>query len=73
VATFRRAEVPPVFPIHFENLGAPDEDLLRVLRQRDPLFSAAKGSFRNNCANRSLTVAAPLRFQRLATNEQVIS
>jgi outer membrane protein assembly factor BamA len=42
VATFRVTEVTPVFPIHFENLGAPDADLLQVLRQRDPLFSAAK-------------------------------
>jgi hypothetical protein len=32
----------PAFPIHFENLGAPDKDLLEVLRQRDPRFSAAK-------------------------------
>ncbi len=41
VATFRVAEVTPVFPIHFENLGAPDEDPVQVLRQRDPRFSAA--------------------------------
>jgi outer membrane protein assembly factor BamA len=42
VATFRVAEAMPVFPIRFENLGAPAADLERVLRDRDPLFSAAK-------------------------------
>jgi outer membrane protein assembly factor BamA len=41
VATFRVAEVMPVFPIRFENLGAAAE-LERVLRDRDPLFSATK-------------------------------
>jgi outer membrane protein assembly factor BamA len=42
VATFRVAEVTPVFPIHFENLGAADADLLKMLGERDPLFSATK-------------------------------
>ena len=42
VVTFRVAEAMPVFPIRFENLGAPDAELLRVLGERDPLFSAAK-------------------------------
>jgi outer membrane protein assembly factor BamA len=42
VATFRVAEAMPVFPVRFENLGAPDADLLRALGDRDPLFSAVK-------------------------------
>jgi len=42
VATFRVAEAMPVFPIRFEDLGAPAADLERVLRERDPLFQAAK-------------------------------
>jgi outer membrane protein assembly factor BamA len=42
VATFRVAESMPVFPIRFEGLGAPAADLERVLRERDPLFSAAR-------------------------------
>jgi len=42
VATFRVAEAMPVFPIRFENLGAPSVDLERALGERDPLFSAAK-------------------------------
>jgi outer membrane protein assembly factor BamA len=41
-ATFRVLEVTPVFPIHFEDLVAPDADLVQVLHEHDPLFSASK-------------------------------
>ncbi len=42
VATFRVAEVNPVLPVRFEHLPAADADLLRVLREHDPLFNPAK-------------------------------
>ena len=42
LATFRVLEVNPVFPVHFEDLPAPDADLLRVLREHDPLFNPDK-------------------------------
>ena len=42
LATFRVLEVNPVFPVHFENLPAADADLLRVLREHDPLFNPEK-------------------------------
>jgi len=41
-ATFRVLEFTPVFPIRLEELGTPDADMLQVLRDHDPLFSAAK-------------------------------
>lgn len=41
-ASFKVAEVNPVFPIRFEDLGAPDKDLLRFLQEHDPLFNPAK-------------------------------
>jgi outer membrane protein assembly factor BamA len=42
VATFQITEVEPAFPVRFEELGAPDSDLIAMLRAKDPLFSVSR-------------------------------
>ncbi|HJZ96726.1 MAG TPA: POTRA domain-containing protein [Candidatus Solibacter sp.] len=39
IATIQVTEVEPAFPVHFEELGVPDHDVIAILRARDPLFS----------------------------------
>ena len=42
VATFQVTEVEPAFPVRFEDLGVPDQDLAAMLRAKDPLFSLTR-------------------------------
>jgi outer membrane protein insertion porin family len=42
VATFQVTEVEPAFPVRFEELRVPDQDIESMLHARDPLFSRAK-------------------------------
>jgi outer membrane protein assembly factor BamA len=37
--TFEVAEIEQVYPVRFENIDVPDEELYRWLREKDPLFS----------------------------------
>src|SRR5215471_20495739 len=39
IATIQVTEVEPAFPVHFEELGVPDHDVIAILRAHDPLFS----------------------------------
>lgn len=41
VATFQVVEADPMFPLRFEELGAPAKDVESMLASRDPLFSGA--------------------------------
>jgi outer membrane protein insertion porin family len=40
--SFQVTEVSPAYPVRFEELGAPDQEIENLLRTRDPLFSKAK-------------------------------
>jgi outer membrane protein insertion porin family len=40
-ATFQVAETTSIFPVQFEDLGAPDADIEKMLTSHDPLFSMA--------------------------------
>src|SRR5581483_8173163 len=42
VVTLKVAEVNPVFPLRFEDLGVPDSELLQALQQKDVLFNPKK-------------------------------
>jgi outer membrane protein insertion porin family len=40
--SFQVTEVSPAYPVRFEELGAPDQEIENLLRTRDPLFSKAR-------------------------------
>jgi outer membrane protein assembly factor BamA len=42
VATFQVTEVDPAFPVRFEELGVPDQELDATLHAKDPLYSRSR-------------------------------